>query len=508
MPAFVVVHGLPFVDKGGRTHRLSVCDAHHLVGFFMENIMSTSRIVIAGQSSGVGKTTITLGLIAALRRRNLTVQPFKCGPDYIDPTYHSLAAERPCRNLDTWMLTTEQMQAEFEQASRDVDIAVIEGVMGLYDGSSYTDEQGSTAHIAKLLDSPVLLILDIGKLARSAGALASGYCQFDPALNLAGFILNRAGSASHADGCATAIRQATQQPVVGWLSKHSDLHIPERHLGLIPTNERQQLNDLIQDAADAIEATFDLDQIIQLAQAESSFSVAPSPRRPLTPSPPHPVALAVATGEAFSFYYQSNLDRLVEAGAQIVTFNPQHDSELPEGADGLYLGGGFPEVYGRQLSENQSILEAIRAFHAAGHPIYAECGGFMMLTQALVDLDGRRWPMAGIVPGETHMQTRLAGLGYRVATAKQDNLLLAAGESVRGHEFHYSTWQVGADELSDKSAWALKRRMHNAEARPDGYVEENLLASYLHIHFGQDSGLAQRMVDKMAQKSYQMVGVL
>jgi len=459
------------------------------------------RILIAGQSSGVGKTTVTLGLIDALRRRGLTVQPFKCGPDYIDPTYHSLAAGRPCRNLDTWMLSEAQMAASFARACGDAHIAIIEGVMGLFDGASYTDETGSAAHIAKLLGAPVLLVLDIGKLARSAGALALGYQHFDREVPLAGFILNRAGSENHARGCAAAIAAATDLPVAGWLSKHGELHIPERHLGLIPTGERSALDGLVQAAGDEVEENFDLNQIEGLAKDAGrapSFGVAHTQSDFPTPVPRAPAPLlAVARDEAFSFYYPDNLELLEAAGARIHFFSPLLGEELPQETAGVYLGGGFPEVYAARLSQNEELWAQLHQLHAAGAPIYAECGGFMALTEALVDTNGQRWPMAGLVPGEIHMQTRLAGLGYRLATATTDNLLLRAGETVRGHEFHYSTWTVDDSPTTAHSAWTVRRRAGDDERRAHGYVRGNLLASYLHIHFGQQPSLAERFVTHM-----------
>ena len=454
----------------------------------------TPTILIAGQSSGVGKTTITLGVIGALRRRGLRIQSFKCGPDYIDPTYHALASGRPCRNLDTWMLTPEQMLDSFARANRDADIAVVEGVMGLFDGSSYTDELGSSAHVAKLLGCPVLLILDIGKMARSAGALALGYAQFDPEVPLAGFLLNRAGSSAHANGCRDAIAAHSDLPVLGWVSKHANVHIPERHLGLIPTNERQGLDDLIQSAADAIEENVDLDRLIEIAQNTSlPQEVTSAPPHLITPSLGHPI-IAVARDEAFSFHYPDNLELLTAAGADIAFFSPLHDRELPPNTDGLYLGGGFPEVYAAQLSQNEALLDAIQRAWQVGCPIFAECGGLMLLTEAMTDLDGTRWPLTGIIPGQTVMQQRLAGLGYRVATASRDNLLMAAGETVRGHEFHYSTWQVAPEQLNGRYAWQMRRRAPDADCRPDGYCHDKVLASYLHIHFGQNPALAAQFV--------------
>ena len=476
--------------------------------------MSTPAILIAGQASGVGKTVVTLGLIAALRKRGLTVQPFKCGPDYIDPTYHTLAAGRPCRTLDTWMLSPKQMVTSFQRASRGADIAIIEGVMGLFDGSSYRDENGSAAQIAKLLNIPTLLVLDIGKLARSAGALALGYARFDPTLRIAGFILNRAGSQSHANGCTAAIEQATGLPVIGWLSKDSALHIPERHLGLVPTGERgtnqpesAELSALVETASDAVFATFDLERIIEIAKAKNGEQKGTLPAPVVLPTPASSIApapiLAVARDEAFSFYYPDNLDLLEAAGARIEFFSPLRDTSLPTGAAGLYLGGGFPELYASQLSANQSILAEFRRFHAQGRPIYAECGGFMVLTQALIEPNGTRWPMAGIIPGETQMQERLAGLGYRVATAMQDNLLINRGECVRGHEFHYSRWtdESGTnDSARADTAWQMRRRSDDSQSRAAGYSSGNLLASYLHIHFGQDPALAQNFVSRLMQQ--------
>jgi cobyrinic acid a,c-diamide synthase len=460
-------------------------------------------LMIAGQSSGVGKTTCVLGLISALRRRGLTVQPFKCGPDYIDPTYHSLAAGRPCRNLDTWMLAPEQMVASFHRACAGADIALVEGVMGLYDGAGYGEETGSAAHIAKLLGAPVVLVLDIGKLARSAGALALGYRQFDPDLSLAGFLLNHAGSEGHAAGCAQAVQQATGLPVLGWMPKQSHLHIPERHLGLIPTDERGKLDGLIQAAGDAVMETYDLDAILHVAQpVAGSRQATQDPETPAT-SPASPGAtwplsplLAVARDEAFSFYNPDNLEVLAAAGARIHFFSPLRGDTLPPETAGVYLGGGFPEVYAEQLSRNQALWTQLRRLHAADVPIYAECGGFMALTAALVDGEGRRWPMAGLVPGETHMQARLAALGYRLAQAHTDNLLLSAGATARGHEFHYSHWRVEPSLVGDRSAWLL-RRGPDDEPRLEGYAHGSLLASYLHIHFGQDPSLGERFVAQM-----------
>lgn len=456
-----------------------------------------ASLLIAGTHSGVGKTTITMGLVAALRRRGLQVQPFKAGPDYIDPTYHTLAAGRPCRNIDTWMVPPDRALALFEQAASPAGIAVIEGVMGLFDGFSYDSEEGSSAQIAKLTQSPVLLVVDVGKMARSVGAIVTGYTKFDSGLNLAGFILNRCGSKGHYEGVKLAAEQATGLPVVGWLPKEANLHIPERHLGLVPTDERGELSAFINHAAHLIEQYFNLEQILAIA----GNSAAPSP--PKTHNLPVPAkgkpetkklkpktTIAVARDSAFSFYYEDNLDLLRQHSARIAFFSPQTDTELPAGSAGLYLGGGFPEIYAAQLAANRPLMAALRQAHAAGMPIYAECGGFMYLTEAIVDLAGQRHPMVGLVPGEAHMQPRLMSLGYRVVESPGGNFLLPPGVTTRGHEFHWSKWE----QPGDSPAWLIQPRRGSDNPHPDGYSRGNLIASYVHLHFAHRPQLAQNFV--------------
>lgn len=506
----------------------------------------TAQIVIAGVSSGVGKTTITLGLIAALRRRGLRVQPFKAGPDYIDPTYHTLAAGQPCRNIDTWLVPPDRALDLYARAAQTADVAVVEGVMGVFDGFSYSDEEGSTAQIAKLLDAPVLLVLDIGKMARSAGALAWGYANFDQDLKLAGFILNRCGSESHYRGVKQAVEAATGLPVLGWLPKNGELHIPERHLGLVPSDERGELTGFIARTADLIERYFDVEQILVKAEdgtpwqvkaytLSSSFlareknvnpaAVSGQNKSKIPPgarqrNPKSKIIIAVARDPAFSFYYEDNLSSLYENGAEIVFFSPQQEPGLPPGTAGLYFGGGFPELYAAQLAANQPLLAALRQAHAAGMPIYAECGGFMYLTEAIIDLDGRTHPLAGLVPGITRMQPRLVSLGYRLVESPGGNFLLAPGVTTRGHEFHWSTWELSAkDEGSppwqgqvikaempaDSSfsphppafitpAWQIRPRHGESESKPEGYAHHNLIASYVHLHFAHNLQLAPNFV--------------
>jgi cobyrinic acid a,c-diamide synthase len=497
----------------------------------MMPLRSVPRIVIAAAASSAGKTTIAAGLIAALRRQGLAVQPFKCGPDYIDPSYHERAAGRPCRNLDAWMLDDAQLLEGFSRACRDADIAVIEGVMGLFDGSNWHDERASTAYIAKLLDAPVLLVVDIAGAARSAAAVVLGCQHFDPELTLRGVVLNFAGSEGHAMGCAEAITAKTGVPMLGWLPRDSTLEIPERHLGLVPGGEHLDSNILIAAIADAVGKRFDLAAITDIARSAAAMprcsaaepagdtqvptaadaargdmqdvqaaadtargeldvgSASSSTRR--TTRPP---VIAVARDAAFCFYYPENLELLSDAGAQIEFFSPLHGERPHPSAAGVYLGGGYPELHAAALTSNQGLWDALKDLRAQDAPIYAECGGFMALTQGLIDGEGRLWPMAGLVPGVARMTEKLAALGYRHATALRANLLTDVGEVLRGHEFRYSNWSCDGPIAGQTLAWQVRGTRANAPADSGGFVSGNLLASYLHIHFAQRAGLANRFV--------------
>ena len=450
----------------------------------------------------MGKTTITAGLIAALRRRGLGVQPFKAGPDYIDPTYHTLAAGRPCRNLDTWLVSPERIGSLFAHGVHDAEIAIVEGVMGLYDGFGYEDEAGSTAQVAKLLNAPVVLILDAGKMARSAAAVALGYQQFDPALHLAGFIINRVAGESHGRGVATAIRQATGLPVLGWLPRDPVLEIPERHLGLTPTAEPGRWRDFIEAAADAMARHLDLERLLDIAQRVPSLGAlgplhpsGPLRSGPRAPSHPRPAnsrpVIAVARDEAFNFIYEDNLDLLRSVGAEIVFFSPLRDASLPPGTAGIIFSGGFPEVYAAQLGANAAMRVTLHEAHAQNMPIYAECGGLMYLTESIIDLEGNEHPMVGLLPGRSRMIERLT-MGYRVARAAGDSWLFTEGETVRGHEFHYSDWEGRPDDLPP--AYTVVSSRDRGDPRPEGASSGSLWASYLHLHFWAKPELAVRFV--------------
>lgn len=451
------------------------------------------QLVIAAPHSGSGKTTITAGLIAALVRRGLRVQPFKVGPDYVDPSYHTLAAGRSCRNLDSWMLPAGRWLEVFDRATRDADYAVIEGVMGVFDGARYDAETGSTAEIAKQLGAPVVILVEAAKMARSAGAVALGMLAFDRELNIAGFIANRVGSESHGRGVASAIETATGKPCFGWIPTEAALALPERHLGLIPTSESGEWRAFVEAAESAVEKYLNVGAML--------VAMRPGTRPRLTLGADQPVrqswtsdgpVIAVARDEAFSFIYPENLELLIEAGGRLVFFSPLRDSALPEGARGLILSGGFPEVYAAQLSANERMRAAVRTANQKGLPLLAECGGLMYLTEAIRDLHGAAFPMVGVLPGESVMSSRLT-LGYRLARAAGDGPVLAAGETVRGHEFHYSVWKNRPTDLPP-AFWLQPPAGITDPAHPDGARLGSLWATYVHTHFLSAPSMAARFV--------------
>ncbi|HVA86500.1 MAG TPA: cobyrinate a,c-diamide synthase [Candidatus Saccharimonadales bacterium] len=447
-----------------------------------------AALVIAAPTSGSGKTTITTGLLRALRRRGLVVQPFKAGPDYIDPSYHTRAAGRPCRNLDTWMVPPDALRALYERTSAGATVNLIEGVMGLFDGRG-GGEEGSTAHLAKLLDLPVVVVIDVGRTSTTAGAIALGVQSFDRSLDVVGFILNRVASENHRRWASDAITKATGLPVLGGLPRRDELALPERHLGLIPTAEGQVSEEFFEQLANQCEQSFDLDRLLALARPKNTHPGNAEPPG-LFPTSPQPVkaTIGLAIDAAFSFYYADNLDLLRDWGARLVPFSPLHDSALPDGIDALYIGGGFPELYARELAANQAMVTALRAVAAAGMPIYAECGGLMYLSEGITDFDGQRFSMVGLVPAWSAMVGRRLTLGYRELQARGDTPLLRQGESARGHEFHWSTLERPL--LADDAAYAVL----GAPITGEGFARGNLLASYCHLHFASNPVLAPNFI--------------
>ncbi len=457
-------------------------------------MMNIPRLVIGGTSSGVGKTTITAGLIAALRERGLRVQPFKCGPDYIDPGYHSLAAGFPCRNLDSWMLSQESLIELFARATREANIAVVEGVMGLYDGRNGLEEAGSTAEIARWLRAPVILVMDVAKMSGSAAAIALGYRQLNPEVNLAGVILNNVGSPSHLRWVTEAVEKKAGVPVLGYLPKKAEMHLPERHLGLVPTAESGELSQYMERIREQVESTVDVAAILRLAgTAEPLPQVTEGKLFPRKKKSAR-VNIAVARDEAFSFYYQDNLDLLAAWGAELRFVSPLHDTNLPSDTRGVYIGGGFPEMYASELEANTKFKGSLVEAAEAGMPIYAECGGLMYLSQGIIDFEGSKHAMVGLIPGWSVMQKRRARMGYAIAEALKDSILAERGERLRGHLFHWS-------KLPDPTNRAAYRILE-PEEQLEGFVlgpESNILGSYLHLHFGSETSLAKRFVKACAQ---------
>ncbi|MCK6150211.1 cobyrinate a,c-diamide synthase [Paenibacillus silvae] len=553
------------------------------------------RLIIAGTGSGAGKTTVTLGLMKAIAQRGLSVQGFKCGPDYIDPTYHTAVTGRASRNLDAWMTSPDYVRETFARASAGHDISIIEGVMGLYDGKDPLSNTGSTAEIAMVTQTPVILVVDVRSMARSAAAIVLGFQQLEPELHIAGVIVNRCGSAGHYTIVKKAIEQMCGIPVVGWLKRDEDMSIPERHLGLVPAIERGELEPLFQRAADVLLEGTDLDLLLELAasapplqcserreysadhsktagttnedhtahaastydvslvdtdnsaahtsdttstgssdQTVQSFDQASLLRTNDTAhssgilnlagaadevhtrskisaedvvhanhvgaasqsialnveSDTYRPVIAVARDAAFNFYYPDNLELLEAAGARLQYFSPLAGESIPAEADSIYLGGGFPEEFAAVIAGNERFLKGLREAVRSGMPLFAECGGYMVLGETLTDREGVTYTMAGIIPAHVQMQKKRAALGYREASAVQDSFLLKQGEMLRGHEFHYSTMTYRAE---DEIPYAYETKGLRG-LKQEGYAAGSVVAGYTHIHLGSYPAAAQRWV--------------
>jgi cobyrinic acid a,c-diamide synthase len=428
--------------------------------------------------------------MGALRKHGLKVQPFKTGPDYIDPSYHTWVTGEPSRNLDTWLLSRDAVLELFTRAMQGKDVAVVEGVMGLYDGHSSLNEEGSTAELAKLLGAPVLLVVDSRKGARSLAAMVAGYQAFDSSLRLGGVILNGIGSDEHLRLCREAIEHYTEIAVLGYLPRRDSLSLPERHLGLIPTVEGSASKEFLGLLVAQCEATLNIPQILRLSEQ----AVAPQAEPVLFPPVQKPAIakIAVAKDKAFSFYYQDSLDLLEAWGAELVPFSPLQDTDLPQDISGLYIGGGFPELYAAGLADNKSIRQAIKVAAGRGMPIYAECGGLMYLGRSIGDLQGNEYPMVGAIPVSSQIDSPHLSLGYRTVQALGDGPILRQGEIVRGHEFHWSVPENAADSPNAYCVIDKGRRL-------EGFHRRNLLASYIHLHLGSLPYMASRFVENCRQ---------
>ena len=442
-----------------------------------------SAIVVAATHSGAGKTTVTLGLIGALARKGLRVQPFKVGPDFIDPLHHAHASGRHARNLDGWMLDADANRACFAAATADADVAVIEGVMGLFDGSEGRSDRGSAAEMAKLLGVAVLLVIDASAMARSAAALVHGFASFDPELRIAGVILNRVGGDAHAAIIEEAISDGP--PILGALPEARDLVVPERHLGLHLPHEARA--GYVARLADLIEAHVDLGRLLDAAQIERAPSASSGGpvRAPGARRHEHALRIGIARDEAFCFYYADNLELLAACGAELVEFSPLRD-ELPAHLDGLYIGGGYPELHAPALAANTGAIAAIRELAAAGKPIYAECGGLMYLGRRL-ELDAATHELCGVMPFSTRMPAPLTIAYVEVATTGGP---FGAGLSARGHLFHQSEI-VDRDERLEH---CFELRTVQGERLADGFMLGNTVASYVHTRFASSPALAEAFV--------------
>jgi cobyrinic acid a,c-diamide synthase len=449
-------------------------------------------IIIAGERSGVGKTTVTLALLAILRRRYANrIQSFKVGPDYIDPMFHQFVTGQACRNLDPVLTSETYVCGCFQRHCQSAEYALVEGVMGLFDGVTGKQDWASTAHIARLLNLPIVLVINCSSMAGSIAAIAHGYTTLDPRLKFAGVVLNRVGSDRHLELLQDALA-SLHLPILGVLRRQDEIQIPDRHLGLIPTAELPQLQSVIDRLAHLGETCFNWDLLLPLLAPSAGVTVSSSP-----PIPQPTLRLAIARDQAFSFYYADNLDLLESVGFELVPWSPMQDAALPKNIQGLYFGGGFPEVFAEALSESQPAREAVKAAVTGGMPTYAECGGLMYLSDRIRDFDNKAYPMVGIFPTEAQMGKTLT-LGYRQATvqprsleSEENSFLLAPNETVWGHEFHRSSLTTEPEQPLFKMQ-NYDGTLHKAE----GWRRFQAHASYLHLHFGEERSLLQRWINQ------------
>jgi cobyrinic acid a,c-diamide synthase len=445
-----------------------------------------SAILIAGTSSGSGKTTITLGLLAALRNMGLAVQPFKCGPDFIDPGLHQLACGRVSRNLDLWMMGETQVRETFAAsaaAADEADISVIEGVMGMFDGQT-----SSSAALAKALGVPVVLILDVRSAAESVAAVLKGFETLDPEVAPVAVILNRVASPRHLELVSGAIRKHCRAEILGHLPQTLDFAMPSRHLGLFTGEEQPISPESLEKLAATISAQVNLERLLELA---AGVTAPPVDDVPVRQRAEVRARIGVARDRAFCFYYEDNFDLLRAAGAELVFFSPLEDRCLPEGLTGLYLGGGYPELYARELSGNLTMRQAIYEWAESGKVLYAECGGFMYLTEGIVGEDVGALPMAGVFPVTARMRKKRASLGYREVRLEKECFFGPAGTVLRGHEFHYSVIDAMPDHI--ERIYAVSSNGNGDDSR-EGYRYNNVLGGYLHLHFGFNPSMAMQFV--------------
>ncbi|HKX18675.1 MAG TPA: cobyrinate a,c-diamide synthase [bacterium] len=456
---------------------------------------------MAAPHTGAGKTTVAIGLIAALRRRGLAVQAFKVGPDYIDPGFLSRAAGRPARNLDGWLLDAVTVRWLFDRHAASASVAVVEGMMGLFDGLTGANDAGSTAHVARILDLPVVVVLDASRAARSIAAVARGCQVFDRRTRIAGWILSRVAGDTHRIWVTEAVERATRRPVLGALVEDPRLMLPERHLGLVQAHEAGSLGRLFARLAHEVEQRIDLDRLVRLTHGRPGDARAAAPRRLerlLAAARGRTRAegagrsvVAWARDDAFTFHYADNIELLTALGARVVPWSPLADRRLPDGTAALVFGGGYPELFAPALADNHRALQAVRMFATGGRPVYAECGGLMYLARGIraANADGGR-RLVGVVPAWTRMHRR-PRVAYVRAQMLRDTILAPRGTVVRGHEFHTSSLVPAA-----RPGGAAYRVADASDlpTRLDGYCRAGVLASYVHVNFLSDPRMAARFV--------------
>ena len=440
-------------------------------------------VIIAAPVSGSGKTTVTIGIMAALKKSGLTVAPFKVGPDFIDPGYHRIVTERPSINLDSWMTPKSRVLESFARHGADAGIAVVEGVMGLFDGFGSGGE-GSTAELARLTGSPVILVVNAKGFAASIAPLVKGFACFDPQVRIGGLILNNVSSESHRKILMDALSQALPDlPLVGAIMADTGLQLPSRHLGLTTVEDAPLSADFLGHLTEVIERSLNLDRLLSIAASQDLPPVSAVQRGEAD------TVIAVARDRAFCFVYEENLELLRVSGARIAEFSPLEDPDLPAGTDGIYLPGGYPELHGERLAHNAAMKKAIKAAVDSGMPVYAECGGLIYLTKGC-HLNGRFMEFAGVFPCEARMLPKRKALGYREIRLTGDSILGAAGASARGHEFHYS--EIGSMPPEVKRIYSVSRK--GETLGEEGYSLLNCLASYIHLHFGSNPKMAEAFV--------------
>lgn len=447
--------------------------------------MAVPRILIAAPQGRSGKTTVCIGLCAALAARGQVVQPFKKGPDYIDSSWLSAAAGRPCRNLDLFMMSRETVLGSFHRSCAETDLAVIEGAMGLYDGVDLAGS-GSSSQLARLLGAPVILVVNVTRMTRSVAALVSGYQRFEPEVNIAGVILNNVATGRHESMLVHAIKQYCQIPVLGCLPKVGRVTITERHLGLVPEGEAAPLAEKVAEARELVESCVDIDAVVRVAQGAAALT---SPAECATPRPPATVRLGVIRDRAFSFYYPENLEALEQAGAEVVYVNALEDPHFPA-VSGLYIGGGFPELFAERLQANDQLRREIAVAIDEGLPVYAECAGLLYLARSL-RWEDRSYEMIGALPIDVSFSTRPQGHGYVAGQVLGKNPFFEAGQRLLGHEFHYAKVE-NADNLP--TAYGLERGQGIGRKR-DGILFKNVLAGFTHLHALSEPTWGERLVN-------------